>query len=51
VNWFKETWSSKDYQRQLRRQKSPRTAVKAASLKQITPGEGKDDFGQSGREW
>jgi len=51
VNWFKETWSSKDYQRQLRRQKSPRTAVKAANLKQITPGEGKDDFGHSGREW
>lgn len=38
VNWFKDNWQTKDYQRYLKRQKSPRTSVKTMPAIKETPG-------------
>ena len=37
VNWFKDNWQTKDYQRFLKRQKSPRTIVKTMPVIKETP--------------
>lgn len=55
INWFKDNWSSREYQRRFRRQKSPKTHQKPAQL--ITPGgdvamkSDQDGFGKPSDNW
>ena len=50
VNWFKDQWQTKDYQRFLKRQKSPRTTVKLPE-QQIKQNPNDQMDGQGGHQW
>jgi hypothetical protein len=42
INWFKDNWSSREYQRHAKRQKSPKTVAKPAANGQEVNGNNRD---------
>lgn len=45
INWFKDNWSTKEYQKNAKRQKSPKISIKASVL----PNQAQDY--QNTRDW